>query len=102
MHISSHLHHHFLSILSYGQWKGSTLNADGLWELIEGLEKNGLLQYDYLLTGYMGSPQIADTMVRIVAKLREYNPNLQYVCDPVLGDNGKLSVLSTHSPTLRS
>ena len=29
---------------------------------------------------------------RVVAKLREHNPEIKYYCDPVLGDNGKLYV----------
>jgi pyridoxine kinase len=32
------------------------------------------------------------TVARLVKKLRVLNPNLVYVCDPVLGDNGKLYV----------
>ena len=32
------------------------------------------------------------TVARLVRKLRTYNPNLVYVCDPVLGDNGRLYV----------
>ena len=31
-------------------------------------------------------------MVRIAQKLKSINPNLIYVCDPVLGDAGKLYV----------
>jgi len=51
-----------------------------------------LLEYTHLLTGYMGSAALCSTMVRIAQKLKSINPNLIYVCDPVLGDAGKLYV----------
>jgi pyridoxine kinase len=40
----------------------------------------------------MGSAALCRTIVRIAKKLKEVNPALIYVCDPVLGDNGKLFV----------
>ena len=40
------------------------------------------------LTGYIGNPTFLRTVLKLVKKLREYNPDLLYICDPVLGDSG--------------
>ena len=80
-----------------------------LWSIIEGLELNGLLDgYTHLyvvgsravtgmhsarsiplvsslcrLTGYIGSESFLRTVLRLVQRLREINPELMYFCDPV-------------------
>nr|KAJ0195322.1 hypothetical protein LSAT_V11C700376160 [Lactuca sativa] len=71
---------------------GQVLNGKQLWELIEGLEANNLLYYTHLLTGYIGSVSFLDNVLEVVKKLRSINPTLTYVCDPVMGDEGKLYV----------
>ncbi|KAK9091705.1 hypothetical protein Sjap_024882 [Stephania japonica] len=43
-------------------------------------------------SGYIGSVSFLDTVLQVVDKLRTINPNLIYVCDPVMGDEGKLYV----------
>ncbi|KAK4393568.1 Pyridoxal kinase [Sesamum angolense] len=80
----------FSNHTGYPTFKGQVLNGDQLWELIEGLEANNLLYYTHLLTGYIGSVSFLNTVLKVVDKLRSINPNLTYVCDPVLGDEGKL------------
>ncbi|KAH9675555.1 Pyridoxal kinase [Citrus sinensis] len=44
--------------------------------------------------GYIGSVSFLNTILQVVEKLRSINPNLIYVCDPVMGDEGKLYVPS--------
>ncbi|KAJ0687915.1 putative pyridoxal kinase [Helianthus annuus] len=83
---------HTGKLLRYPTFKGQVLNGKQLWELIEGLEANNLLYYTHLLTGYIGSVSFLDTVLEVVSKLRSINPTLTYVCDPVLGDEGKLYV----------
>ncbi|XAR71402.1 Pyridoxal kinase [Bertholletia excelsa] len=78
--------------MGYPTFMGQVLNGQELWELIEGLEANDLLFYTHLLTGYIGSVSFLDTVLEVVSKLRSVNPNLKYVCDPVMGDEGKLYV----------
>ncbi|KAF9592342.1 hypothetical protein IFM89_014268 [Coptis chinensis] len=41
---------------------------------------------------YIGSVSFLDTILQVVDKLRSINPKLTYVCDPVMGDEGKLYV----------
>ncbi|KAJ0098786.1 hypothetical protein Patl1_21331 [Pistacia atlantica] len=76
----------------YPTFKGQVLNGQQLWELIEGLEANDLLYYTHLLTGYIGSVSFLNTVLKVVEKLRSVNPKVTYVCDPVMGDEGKLYV----------
>ncbi|KAG5535371.1 hypothetical protein RHGRI_023210 [Rhododendron griersonianum] len=81
-----------LHLNRYPTFKGQVLNGQQLWELIEGLEANDLLFYTHLLTGYIGSVSFLNTILEVVSKLRAVNPKLTYVCDPVMGDEGKLYV----------
>eukprot|EP00040_Diaphanoeca_grandis_P021807 m.116463 g.116463 ORF g.116463 m.116463 type:complete len:312 (+) comp28505_c0_seq1:22-957(+) len=92
----------FSNHTGYPSFTGEKLGHDQLWSLIEGLEKNSLLKYTHLLTGYMGSAALLDIVARVAKKLKEINPDLIYVCDPVLGDNGKLYVPPELVPLYRS
>uniref|UniRef100_A0A0R0F695 pyridoxal kinase n=1 Tax=Glycine max TaxID=3847 RepID=A0A0R0F695_SOYBN len=82
----------FSNHTGYPTFKGQVLNGQQLWDLIEGLEGNDLLFYTHLLTGYIGSESFLNTVLQVVSKLRSTNPGLSYVCDPVMGDEGKLYV----------
>ncbi|CAN1351580.1 Pyridoxal kinase [Linum perenne] len=82
----------FSNHTGYPSFKGQVLNGQQLWELIEGLQANNLLFYTHLLTGYIGSVSFLNTVLEVVNKLRTINPKLIYVCDPVMGDEGKLYV----------
>jgi len=80
----------FSNHTGYPTFQGSVLNGDGVEALIAGLEANGLLTYTHILTGYIGSPSLLNTISSIVEKLRGLNPDIVYVCDPVQGDDRKL------------
>ncbi|KAL4179166.1 hypothetical protein AMTRI_Chr13g85920 [Amborella trichopoda] len=82
----------FSNHTGYPTFRGQVLDGQQLWDLIEGLEANGLLFYTHLLTGYIGSVSFLNMVFQVVDKLRSINPDLIYVCDPVLGDEGKLYV----------
>ncbi|MET0967098.1 MAG: pyridoxal kinase, partial [Nakamurella sp.] len=41
------------------------------------------------LTGYQGSPGVADIVLRTVQRVRDLNPAAIYCCDPVMGDVGR-------------
>ncbi|XP_061358550.1 pyridoxal kinase-like isoform X1 [Gastrolobium bilobum] len=82
----------FSNHTGYPTFKGHVLNGQQLWDLMEGLEANDLLYYTHLLTGYIGSVSFLNTVLEVVSKLRSINPELTYVCDPVMGDEGKLYV----------
>ncbi|CAA6671391.1 unnamed protein product [Spirodela intermedia] len=83
-----------INSVQFSNHTGQVLDGEQLWDLIEGLEVNNLLYYTHLLTGYIGSVSFLDTILKVVEKLRSVNPGLIYVCDPVMGDEGKLYVPS--------
>ncbi|GAB2288939.1 hypothetical protein Dimus_023245 [Dionaea muscipula] len=82
----------FSNHTGYPTFKGQVLNGKELWDLIDGLAGNDLLYYTHLLTGYIGSVSFLNAVLEVVSKLRSVNPGLAYVCDPVMGDEGKLYV----------
>lgn len=43
-------------------------------------------KYDYVLTGYTRDKSFLAMVVDIVRELKQQNPRLVYVCDPVMGD----------------
>lgn len=91
----------FSNHTGYPVWRGQILNGDELWNLIEGLEANDLLYYTHLLTGYIGSLSFLECVLHVVEKLRSINPNLIYVCDPVMGDEGTFYIPQDLVPVYR-
>ncbi|KAM4700067.1 pyridoxal kinase [Discoglossus pictus] len=84
----------FSNHTGYTHWKGQVLNAEELQELYEGLKLNRVTRYDYVLTGYTRDASFLARVVDIIQELKRQNPQLVYVCDPVLGDkwNGEGSM----------
>ncbi|XP_076662279.1 pyridoxal kinase isoform X2 [Halictus rubicundus] len=76
----------------YKVFKGQVLNDADLGTLMDGLAQNNLDNYTYLLTGYVGSASFLKRIAGVVRALKQKNPNLIYVCDPVMGDNGQMYV----------
>ncbi|XP_023245260.1 pyridoxal kinase isoform X2 [Copidosoma floridanum] len=76
----------------YKVFKGQVLNDNDLKQLVDGLVQNDLDYYTHLLTGYIGSASFLKQVVEVVKKLKEKNPQLIYVCDPVMGDDGRMYV----------
>jgi pyridoxine kinase len=75
----------------YPSFAGAALTAAQLAALLDGLAANGLLagRYTHLLTGYVPGP-LAGAVAAAAARLAAANPGLVYVCDPVMGDEGRL------------
>ncbi|VVC43541.1 Pyridoxamine kinase/Phosphomethylpyrimidine kinase,Pyridoxine kinase,Ribokinase-like [Cinara cedri] len=71
---------------------GQILNEKDLSELMTGLIENELHHYSHLLTGYIRCPQFLKKIVEVYKILKEKNPDLLFICDPVMGDNKKMYV----------
>ena len=82
---------HFSNHTGYKSgWEGNVMNGSELESILEGLERNQLLdQVGHLLTGYIGSESFLRSVLKVLQKVKEHNSSARYVCDPVLGDNGK-------------
>merc|ERR1712095_183154 len=68
--------------------KGQVLDDEQLAELIEGLKINQIDIYSHLINGYIGSDKFLKQLKETVTHLKSQNPDLIYVCDPVMGDTG--------------
>jgi len=68
--------------------KGQVLGDCQLEELMVGLEENRINRYSHIINGYIGSKSFLTKLGEVVSRLKEVNPGLRYVCDPVMGDTG--------------
>lgn len=91
----------FSTHTGYKHIKGTVLKNDELAELIDGLQMNGVDHYTHLLTGYNRNAESLLQVAAIVKKMRDRNPNMVYVCDPVMGDNGRMYVPPDVLPAYR-
>ncbi|EST05517.1 Phosphomethylpyrimidine kinase type-1 [Kalmanozyma brasiliensis GHG001] len=83
----------FSNHTGYGRWGGLRFDAEHLQDIFDGLDKNGLLRYSRMLTGYMPSAAVVQTVLSLVKKLRAREGGeeggLIYLLDPVMGDMGR-------------
>ena len=85
-----------------GGFEGDVLNGEQLVSLLKGLERNSLLgNVGHLLTGYIGSETFLRSVLDVLKTLRRHNPDIRFVCDPVLGDSGKFYVPPSLVPIYR-
>lgn len=69
----------FSNHTGYPTFCGQVMDGEQLWDIVQGLDNNGLLSgYTHLLTGYIASVSLLKTVVKVYEKLRQYNPNLIY------------------------
>lgn len=72
---------------------GGAVPAEFLGGLLEGLAASGVLgEIDAVLTGYLGESDQVAPILDIVLRVKAANPKAVFVCDPVLGDDGKVYV----------
>ena len=68
--------------------RGQILDDCQLQELMDGLEANNINRYSHIINGYIGSRSFLTKLSSVVSSLKSVNPDLVYVCDPVMGDTG--------------
>ena len=72
---------------------GETSNPEQILNLFNGIHSLGLLKKCVaVLGGYLGNAENGPAMVHAVIKTREENKRALFVCDPVMGDNGRIYV----------
>lgn len=83
----------FSNHTGYGRWGGLRFDASHLSDIFSNLDRNGLLRYSRMLTGYMPSAAVVQTVLELVKKLRSRqvadDGGLIYLLDPVMGDMGR-------------
>lgn len=71
----------------YGSFRGSARNAAQITEIVDGLEEVGVLKNcRAVISGYMGSKETGQAVLRVVDRVKAFNPEAVYCCDPVMGD----------------
>ncbi|KAH9832513.1 Ribokinase-like protein [Rhodofomes roseus] len=85
----------------YGRFGGSRATAAELAKMFELMEQNGLLLCERLLTGYVPGAEALAAVKDLAIRMKQKNPELIYLLDPVLGDSGKLYVSPECIPIYR-
>ncbi|HEX6148314.1 pyridoxal kinase PdxY [Nocardioides sp.] len=77
----------FSNHTGYGAWRGPLIDPADVAAVVTGIEERGVLATcDAVLSGYQGSPAIADVVIDAVARVKAANPAATYTCDPVMGN----------------
>jgi len=74
----------------YPTIRGRVLEAQLVADLLLGIRERGAVETcQTILSGYLGSPDIASVVADFVARAKAGNLALRYACDPVLGDRDR-------------
>ena len=85
----------------YKTIRGRVLEAQLVGDLLQGVEERGALgSAEMILSGYLGSPEIAGVVADFVTRARAGHPSLRYACDPVLGDRDRGLFVHANIPPL--
>ena len=77
----------FSNHTGYGAWRGPLIDPADVTDVVQGIEDRGVLPTcDAVLSGYQGSPAVADVVVDAVKRVKAANPAATYTCDPVMGN----------------
>lgn len=81
----------FSNHTGYGFVKGSAISPLDMSALFKGLADINC-KYTAVVLGYIPSADLIDILAANIKRMRTDNPQLLYVCDPVMGDQGHLYV----------
>lgn len=85
----------------YPSIRGRVLDAQLVADLLRGIEERGAVDTSrVILSGYLGSPDIAAVVADFVQRAKARNPALLYCCDPVLGDRDRGLFVQADIPPL--
>ncbi len=77
----------------HGRHRGRIVPSTEVAELLAGIGELGLYaRADAVLSGYLGDPGTGAVIAGAVTLVKRANPAARYLCDPVMGDAGRLFV----------
>lgn len=72
----------------YGSFRGSVRDTAAITEIVDGLDDLGVLKTcSAVMSGYMGSKETGQAVLRVAERVKALNPDVLYCCDPVMGDS---------------
>ncbi|CAM5354483.1 Pyridoxine/pyridoxal/pyridoxamine kinase [Afipia felis] len=72
----------------YETMRGRVLESELVGDLLRGVEERGLVETSrYIVSGYLGSRANGEVVAAFVERARRTNPEITYICDPVMGDS---------------
>lgn len=72
----------------YETMRGRVLEPELVGDLLRGVEERGLIETSrYIVSGYLGSRANGEVVAAFVKRARQINPDITYICDPVMGDS---------------
>lgn len=77
----------FSNHTGYPIWKGHMTDVDDLEAILCSLDTS---VYTHVMTGYVASVRVLERIRDLVVAMKKAKPDLVYICDPVMGDNGFL------------
>lgn len=92
----------FSNHTGYSSWTGTSLTSKQIGDLFHGIQANVHTRYTHVITGYCNDVSALRELAEIVKELRAQNPELVYLCDPVMGDDGELYVKAEIADIYRS
>lgn len=85
----------------HGPPGGGPIPAETLGALLDALGADGQFgEIDAVLTGYLGAADQVGVILDAVSRIKAANPKAIFVCDPVLGDDGRVYVSSAISEAM--
>ncbi|WP_313330356.1 pyridoxal kinase PdxY [Pseudomonas oryzihabitans] len=80
----------FSNHTGYGEFKGQVFPPEHIHDVLDGLRARGVLERCVaVLSGYLGDAAIGEVILGVVQEIRRQRGDLQYLCDPVMGDVGR-------------
>ncbi|TDQ59457.1 pyridoxal kinase [Mesocricetibacter intestinalis] len=80
----------FSNHTQYGKWTGMVIPKEQIGEILRGIDEIGELKNcDAVVSGYIGSAEQVEEIVRAFHQVKARNPNAIYLCDPVMGHPDK-------------
>ncbi|PVX33017.1 pyridoxal kinase [Pasteurella langaaensis DSM 22999] len=85
----------FSNHTQYGKWTGMVIPHQQIPEIVNGIEAIGELKNcDAVISGYIGSADQVDEIIKAFHQVKTHNKNALYLCDPVMGSEEKGCVVA--------
>lgn len=80
----------FSNHTGYGDWRGQVFGEAHIDDILNGLKaRNVLKDIRAVVTGYLGDAALGEIILKHIDEIRAENPELIWLCDPVMGDVGR-------------